>query len=112
MSIGFDVNWSGRPRSRIQVLSAQGLGVWRSADQKVKVYKYLKQVTNCRPPRLRGAIVAVSVERQTKGRLYRRDDGDAAVAVRPSTPPELQPAPPRRPPHEAKAPQPRTRVVA
>jgi hypothetical protein len=31
-------------------VTAPGLGVWRSADPKVKVYKYLKQVTNLSAP--------------------------------------------------------------
>jgi hypothetical protein len=38
-------------------LSAPGLGVWRSSDSKVKVYKYLKQVTNLSAPAVYRGLV-------------------------------------------------------
>ena len=36
---------------------APGLGVWRGSDPKVKIYKYLKQVTNLTPPADYRAVV-------------------------------------------------------
>ena len=35
-----------RAKMNFHAVSAPGLGVWRAADPKVKVYKYLKQVSN------------------------------------------------------------------
>jgi hypothetical protein len=39
------------------LVSSPGLGVWRASDVKVKIYKYLKQVTNLSSPALYRALV-------------------------------------------------------
>jgi hypothetical protein len=36
--------------ARYHTILAPGLGVWRASDAKVKIYKYLKQVTNLSSP--------------------------------------------------------------
>src|SRR5947208_4591735 len=38
-------------------VSAPGLGIWRLSDPKVKIYKYLKQVTNLSAPAVYRAVV-------------------------------------------------------
>ena len=50
MSMRIDVEERESAESEFHTVSAPGLGVWRAADPKVKVYKYLKQVTNLSAP--------------------------------------------------------------
>jgi hypothetical protein len=46
MAMRIDVQQRLPGEALFHTVSAPGLGVWRSSDPKVKVYKYLKQVTN------------------------------------------------------------------
>jgi hypothetical protein len=50
MSMRIDVEERAPGESEFHTVSAPGLGVWRAADPKVKVYKYLKQVSNLSSP--------------------------------------------------------------
>jgi hypothetical protein len=50
MAIRIDVEERAPGETEFHFVSASGLGVWRWADPKVKVYKYLKQVTNLSAP--------------------------------------------------------------
>ncbi len=50
MSMRIDVEERTPSEAEFHPVSAPGLGVWRAADPKVKVYKYLKQVTNLSSP--------------------------------------------------------------
>ncbi len=50
MSMRIDVEERVRGETAFHAVTAPGLGVWRAADPKVKVYKYLKQVTNLSSP--------------------------------------------------------------
>jgi hypothetical protein len=50
MSMRIDVEERVPGEAAFHAVSYPGLGVWRSADPKVKVYKYLKQVTNLSSP--------------------------------------------------------------
>jgi hypothetical protein len=50
MSMRIDVEEKVPGEAEFHMVSAPGLGVWRTADPKVKVYKYLKQVTNLSSP--------------------------------------------------------------
>jgi hypothetical protein len=50
MSMRIDVEEKAPGEGEYHMVSAPGLGVWRTADPKVKVYKYLKQVTNLSSP--------------------------------------------------------------
>jgi hypothetical protein len=69
-------------------VSAPGLGVWRGSAPGVKVYKYLKQVTNLSAPAFYRAAVRFHWL-NAKGRLMR------SVELR--TPRCQQPAPPATP---------------
>ena len=66
-------------------ISAPGLGVWRGSDAGVKIYKYLKQVTNLSSPALYRAVVRFRWL-NARGRLTRH-----TVRLTPSC---AQPAPP------------------
>jgi hypothetical protein len=50
MSMRIDIEEKVPGEAEFHMVSAPGLGVWRTADPKVKVYKYLKQVTNLSSP--------------------------------------------------------------
>jgi hypothetical protein len=50
MSMRIDVEERVPGEAEFHMVSAPGLGVWRAADPKVKVYKYLKQVGNLSSP--------------------------------------------------------------
>jgi hypothetical protein len=110
MSMRIDVQERTAEESGYHVLSAPGLGVWRSADPKVKVYKYLKQVTNLSAAASYRALVRFRWI-GAKGRVIRRAERLTPRCLQPATPPEPQPAPTTAPP-EANASQPATGVVA
>jgi hypothetical protein len=110
MSMRIDVQERTAEESEYHVLSAPGLGVWRSADPKVKVYKYLKQVTNLSAAASYRALVRFRWI-GAKGRVIRRAERLTPRCLQPATPPEPQPAPTTAPP-EANASQPATGVVA
>lgn len=50
MSMRIDIEERVPGEGEFHIVNAPGLGVWRSAEPKVKVYKYLKQVTNLTSP--------------------------------------------------------------
>jgi hypothetical protein len=104
MSMRIDVQERAAGESEYHVLSAPGLGVWRAADLKVKVYKYLKQVTNLSAAASYRALVRFRWI-GAKGRVIRRAERLTTRCLQPATPPEPQPAP-TTPPPEASASQP------
>jgi hypothetical protein len=57
MAMRVDVQQRLPGEALFHTLSAPGLGVWRSSDSKVKVYKYLKQVTNLSAPAVYRGLV-------------------------------------------------------
>ena len=50
MAMRIDLEERATDEAEFHTVTASGLGVWRSSDPKVKVYKYLKQVTNVSAP--------------------------------------------------------------
>jgi hypothetical protein len=50
MAMRIDLEERAPDEAEFHTVTAAGLGVWRSSDPKVKVYKYLKQVTNVSAP--------------------------------------------------------------
>jgi hypothetical protein len=70
-------------------ITAPGLGVWRTSEVKVKVYKYFKQVTNLHAPASYRALVRFRWL-AARGHVLRQ--------VERLTPTCLQPAPPAPPP--------------
>ena len=46
MAMRIDLEERATDEAEFHTVTASGLGVWRSSDPKVKVYKYVKQVTN------------------------------------------------------------------
>jgi hypothetical protein len=72
-------------------VSAPGLGVWRSSSQGVKVYKYLKQVTNLSAPAFYRAAVRFRWL-NARGRLIKAVEMRTARCEQPASPPA--PGPP------------------
>jgi hypothetical protein len=71
-----------------------GLGVWRAADPKVKVYKYLKQVTNLSSPAsYRGDVRFHWIN--AKGHVIKRAERMTSRCLQPASPNEQPPAAPQ-----------------
>jgi hypothetical protein len=67
-------------------VSAPGLGVWRESDLKVKIYKYLKQVTNLSSPASYRALVRFRWV-GARGHVIRRAERATPRCVQPAAPP-------------------------
>jgi len=57
MAMRIDVEERMPEETTYHTVSAPGLGVWRLSDARVKIYKYLKQVTNLSSPAVYRAVV-------------------------------------------------------
>ncbi len=71
---------------------APGLGVWRPSDPGVRVYKYLKQVTNLSGPAVYRALVSFRWQ-GPRGRVLKSLERRTPRCTQPA-PPAVQPAPP------------------
>jgi hypothetical protein len=69
-------------------VSAAGLDVWRAADPKVRIYKYLKQVTNLSAPAEYRALVRFRWE-SAGARVIRRAERMTQHCVQPEPPPSF-----------------------
>ena len=74
-------------------LSAPGLGVWRSSDSKVKVYKYLKQVTNLLAPAVYRGLVRFRWL-NAKGHVIKHSERLTPGCAQPAAPSALVPPSP------------------
>jgi hypothetical protein len=72
---------------------APGLGSWRSADPKVKIYKYLKQVTNLSAPADYRALVRFRWQ-GPGGRVLKRAERVTPACVEPEAPASASPPSP------------------
>ncbi len=87
MSMRIDVEERVPGESAFHAVTAPGLGVWRSADPKVKVYKYLKQVTNLSAPAsYRGFVQFRWVG--DRGHVIKRAERMTTRCLQPATPSE------------------------
>lgn len=91
MAIRIDVEERAPGDAEFHTVVAPGLGVWRPSDPKVKVYKYLKQVTNLSmPASYRGLVRFRWIG--SKGHVLRRAERLTAKCLQPA--PEAEPAEP------------------
>jgi hypothetical protein len=74
-------------------VTAPGLGVWRDADPKVKIYKYLKQVTNLSSPATYRALVRFRWV-GAKGHVIKRAERITPHCEQPAAPPASSPGTP------------------
>jgi hypothetical protein len=87
MSMRIDVEERRPAEAQYHAVSAPGLGVWRASEPKVKVYKYLKEVTNLSSPASYRALVRFRWL-GAKGHLLRRAERLTARCVQPAPPSE------------------------
>jgi hypothetical protein len=87
MSIRIDVEEKAPDEAEYRMVSAPGLGVWRTADPKVKVYKYLKQVTNLSSPASYRGLVRFHWL-NAKGHVVKRAERLTAKCLQPASPSE------------------------
>jgi hypothetical protein len=74
-------------------LAAPGFGVWRNSEPGVKIYKYVKQVTNLGAP----AAYRVTVRFRwidERGHVLKRDELHTLRCVQPTLPGQVMQAPP------------------
>jgi hypothetical protein len=93
MSMRIDVEERTPGETEYRPLSAPGLGVWRAADPKVKVYKYLKQVTNLSSPAAYRGLVRFRWI-NSHGHVIKRAERITARCLQPASPVEPSSTPP------------------
>jgi hypothetical protein len=87
MTMRIDVEERVPGETAFHAVTAPGLGVWRSADPKVKTYKYLKQVTNLSSPAsYRGFVQFRWIG--DKGHVIKRAERMTARCLQPAVPSE------------------------
>jgi hypothetical protein len=92
MAIRIEVEERVPGEAAFHAVTASGLGVWRSADPRVKTYKYLKQVTNLSSPAsYRGFVQFRWIG--DKGHTIKRAERMTAKCLQPAAPVETAPAP-------------------
>jgi hypothetical protein len=93
LSMRIDVEEREPGEAEFHPVSAPGLGVWRAADPKVKVYKYLKQVTNLSSPAsYRGLVRFRWIN--ARGHVFKRAERLTTRCLQPAPPVEPSPLPP------------------
>ena len=95
MAMRIDVEERGVEELEFHTISAPGLGVWRWADPRVKIYKYVKQVTNLSSPATYRAVVRFHWLNDG-GHVIRRAALHTARCVQPAVP-TMTPASPSPP---------------
>jgi hypothetical protein len=76
---------------RFHAVRAPGLGVWRGSDLKVKIYKYVKQVTDLSSPATYRGLVRFRWI-GANGRVIKRAERITPRCVQPAAPPPVAPA--------------------
>jgi hypothetical protein len=95
MAMRIDVEERGVEQLEFHTISAPGLGVWRWADPRVKIYKYVKQVTNLSSPASYRAVVRFHWLNDS-GHVIRRAALHTARCTQPAVP-TMTPASPSPP---------------
>jgi hypothetical protein len=106
MSMRIDVEERTPGEAEYHPLSAPGLGVWRAADPKVKVYKYLKQVTNLSAPAAYRGLVRFRWI-NSRGHVFKRAERTTTRCLQPPSPVE-----PTLPPSSGEPSQPSSGATA
>jgi hypothetical protein len=90
MSMRIDLEERAPEEAEFHAVVAPGLGVWRAADPKVKVYKYVKQVSNLTAPASYRAVVRFRWF-SAAGHVIKRSERLTARCLQPPTPSEATP---------------------
>jgi hypothetical protein len=92
MMMRIDVQERMPGEASFHLVSAPGLGVWRGSDPGVKIYKYVKQVTDLSSPALYRAVVRFHWL-SAKGHLLKRAAMLTPTCVQPLSEPAMPTAP-------------------
>jgi hypothetical protein len=87
MAMRIDLEERAPDEMEFHTVTASGLGVWRSSDPKVKVFKYLKQVTNVSAPAVYRGFVRFRWL-NAKGHTIKRTERLTSRCLQPGAPPE------------------------
>ncbi|HEX4482577.1 MAG TPA: hypothetical protein VH081_02215 [Solirubrobacteraceae bacterium] len=87
MSMRIDLEERTPEETEFHEVIASGLGVWRPADPKVKIYKYVKQVSNLTSPASYRALIRFRWFSST-GHVIKRSERVTARCLQPATPSE------------------------
>lgn len=87
MAMRIDLEERAPGELEFHTVTFSGLGVWRSSDPKVKVYKYLKQVTNVSAPASYRGFVRFRWL-NAKGHAIKRAERLTSRCLQPGVPPE------------------------
>ena len=93
MAMRVDVQQRLPGEARFHTVSAPGLGVWRASDPKVKVYKYLKQVTNLSAPAVYRGLVRFRWL-NAKGHVIKHSERLTITCAQPAAPRAVVPPSP------------------
>jgi hypothetical protein len=96
MAMRIDVEERAAGETEFHPVVFPGLGVWRWADPKVKVYKYLKQVTNLSSPASYRGFVRFRWT-NAKGHVVKRAERLTARCLQPASPAQPPPPAPKAP---------------
>jgi hypothetical protein len=92
MAMRFELQERSPEEASFHEVTAPGLGAWRTAEAGVKVYRYLKRVTNLSAPAVYRAEVSFRWQ-GTRGRVIRRTSRRTPSCTEPAPAPEA----PQRP---------------
>jgi hypothetical protein len=82
-----------RGETEFHTILAPGFGVWRSSEPGVKIYKYVKQVTNLSAPAAYRAVVRFRWLGD-RGRVLKRAEAHTSRCLEPTLAGQLKPTPP------------------
>jgi hypothetical protein len=88
MGVRIELLQRARDETSFHAVFAPGLGVWRGAEPGVKIYKYVKQVTNLSAPAAYRAVVRFKWIGD-RGRVLKRAELRTPRCIQPSLPPQV-----------------------
>jgi hypothetical protein len=93
MAMRLELQQRRRGESDFHTLVAPGFGVWRVSEPGVKIYKYVKQVTNLDSPAAFRVLVRFRWSGEG-GRLLKRDELHTPRCIEPTLPGQVTQTPP------------------
>lgn len=97
MGMRIELQQRMRGETEFHTIVAPGFGVWRSSEVGVKIYKYVKQVTNLAAPAAYRAVVRFRWLGD-KGRVLKRAELHTIRCVQPTLSTQVTQTPPPTPP--------------
>jgi hypothetical protein len=92
MALRFELQERMRGETDFHTVIAPGLNAWQRAEPGVKIYKYVKQVTNLAAPAAYRAVVRFRWSGE-KGHVLRRAELHTQKCVQPTLSPQVRQAP-------------------